>query len=179
MQRKSFALAAALLLGFAGAAHAQQGDVEFGLDAGLIVSINDGTDNLTSVCIPCQRFRVGFFVSDQISFEPSLALNILSGGGETLTTFVGGPAILYHFTSDPSRARVFLGAGADIAVLDLGSATVSQFGIQGSLGVKAPAGNQLAVRLEGIVGYSFENSGDGVPSSVDLGALIGLSFFTN
>ena len=153
---------------------AQQGAVEFGLDAGLIVSINDGTDNLTAVCIPCQRLRIGFFVSDAVSFEPDVALNVLSGGGETLTTFSGGVSLLFHFTPDPDRARVFFRGGAGIDLIDLGG-SASQFNVSGGIGVKTPA-SPLGVRLEGIAGYGFEN--DDFVSSFNLGALIGFSFFT-
>jgi len=163
-----------LMATVAGGVLAQQGDVELGIDSGVTVSIVSDSDNFTTICLPCQRFRVGFFMSDAVSLEPAITLNVLSGGGETLTHFTGGASLLYHFRSDPHRTRVFLRGGAQFTLVDVGGASVNQFAAGGGFGVKVPAGGG-AVRLEGIGLYNFEN--DDFQSSFDLGALIGFSFF--
>ncbi len=176
MTRRLTLAAGMLLLVPGGAAFAQQGAVEFGVDAGYELSIVDNSDNVSSVGIPLQNLRIGFFVSDAVSIEPSVALAILSSGGTTLTTFSGAASLLYHLSQDPAQSRMYLRGGAGIAVIDLGSNSVNQMGVSGGIGVKAPAG-PLAIRIEGHGGYSFEN--DDLASSIDLGVLFGISFFTN
>ena len=181
MTRRLTLAAGMLLLVPGGAAFAQQGAVEFGVDAGYELSIVDNSDNVSSVGIPLQNLRIGFFVSDAVSIEPSVSscassVAILSSGGTTLTTFSGAASLLYHLSQDPAQSRMYLRGGAGIAVIDLGSNSVNQMGVSGGIGVKAPAG-PLAIRIEGHGGYSFEN--DDLASSIDLGVLFGISFFTN
>jgi hypothetical protein len=158
------------------AAEAQQGSVEFGIDAGVVASINDNVDNLTSICVPCQRLRIGFFVSDAISFEPAVALNVVTGGGETLTTFSGTASLLYHFTTDPDASRAYFRVGGGVDVVDFGGGSLTQAGVGGGIGIKGPAGG-IAIRAEAIAGYNFET--DDLVSSIDLGVLLGISFFTD
>jgi hypothetical protein len=71
---------------------------------------------------------------------------------------------------------VYFRAGGGIAVVDFGGGSLSQGAVNGGIGVKAPAG-ALAVRFEGIVGYNFET--DDLVSSLDIGGLLGISFFTD
>ncbi len=176
MRLSSALLALLPLIGGPVATSAQAGAVELGIDSGVIVHLNDGVDNLTSICLPCQRFRVGIFASDWFQFEPSVALSVLSSGGETITAFDGRVSFVFHFSSDPLGTRPFLRVGGTIAVVDLGEGSSAQFGVGGGLGLKAPIGERLAVRLEGVSEYGFES--DDVVASLGLGGLLGISFFT-
>ncbi len=175
--RVSIALAVWLpIIGGPAAMSAQAGAVELGIDSGVTVHLSDGADDQTSVCLPCQRFRVGIFASDWFQLEPSVALNVLSRGGETIMAFDGGMSFVLHTSGDPRGPRPFLRVGGTIAVVDLGEGSFAQFGVGGGLGIKAPIGERLAVRLEGVSEYGFES--DDVVASFGLGGLIGISFFT-
>ena len=47
--------------------------IELGIDGALSYESSDNVKT-TSITLPVTKFRVGFFVSDAVSFEPSLAL---------------------------------------------------------------------------------------------------------
>ena len=173
--RRSFVTGVTLALTLSVPSAAQEGRVELGMDAGLIVSINSDVDNTTSVSVPLQRLRVGFFLSDAISLEPTLALNILSGGGETATTIEAGGSILYHLRTDPTESRLYVRGGAGLSYADIGDFSASQFGISGGVGIKT-AGDPISLRFEGVIGYNFEN--DDFVSSVPIGVLAGVSVIT-
>ncbi len=179
MRKLAFLL---LLLAFPlNQAFGQGRPIELGLDAGFQVSLTDAVgeferDNITVVQVPIQRFRVGFFVSDAVSIEPSVGLTYLSVSDQSLTELGAGLAFVYHFTSDASRPRVYLGAGGTLDLIDFGDASDTQFGAGALFGVKLPAGNQFAVRLEAQYVRAFE-SDDRLGAS-NIGAFVGFSFFT-
>jgi hypothetical protein len=179
MRYLSLVLAAMLFV--ANQAFGQGRPIELGLDAGFQVSLTDAvdgfeTDNVTAIQFPAQRFRIGFFVSDAVSIEPSVGFTYLSVSGESLTELGAGLAFVYHFTSDVSRPRVYLGAGGSLDLIDIGDASDAQFGAGALFGVKLPAGDQFAVRLEAQYVRAFE-SDDRLGSNI-IGALVGFSFFT-
>ena len=153
---------------------AQDGGVELGIDAGFTISIPDEGDNLTSLSVPLQRLRAGFFLSDAMALEPAIAFNVLSGGGSTLTTISASASLLYHLSTDPTASRIYVRGGAGIVYIDA-DGSASQFGIEGGLGVKT-AGEPIFLRFEGVFGYNFEN--DDFQSSIDIGALAGISVVT-
>lgn len=167
-----------LLLGLPAALHAQDGrPIELGLDAGVSVMIPDGGgDNVTSAGIPASRFRVGFFVSDIVALEPTLGFALVSSGGETVTAAEFIFAGLFHFTADPSRPRAYFRAGGGLSFVDVFDENDTQFGALGGIGVKLPAGDQFAVRIEGNFGRTFASSDRTAASTIQI--LVGFSFFT-
>lgn len=148
---------------------------EIGIDGALVFGLDD--PNTTTLSVPVQRIRVGFFLSPTISLEPSFGLTTISGGGDRITTYSIGTGLLWHFA--PSRAAnqlylrpfvdfngaSFSGAGSDNSVT---------FGA--GFGIKHPIRDRFNTRLEGLFGHTGEHSG--MPSSNELGVLFGFSVYT-
>jgi hypothetical protein len=151
---------------------AQANPVELGIDAAIAVALED--PRVTIVGIPVQQFRVGFFTSPTLSWEPTLSLTHISGGGLELTTISLGLGVLFHLSPDRTRSQVYLRPfGGFTSVSNGASETDPNLGF--GLGFKAPFANQrLATRLEAFVEHSFADP-EGITS---VGALFGLSFFT-
>lgn len=148
---------------------------EIGVDGALIFGLDD--PNTTTLSVPIQQIRVGFFLSPTISLEPTFGLTTISGGGDRITTYTIGTGLLWHF--EPSRAAnqyylrpfvnfngsSFSGAGSDNSVT---------FGA--GFGLKHPIRDRFNTRLEALFGHTGEHSG--LPSSNDIGVLFGLSVYT-
>jgi hypothetical protein len=153
-------------------ARAQANPVELGVDAAIAVALED--PRVTIIGIPIQQFRVGFFTSPTLSWEPSLALNHISGGGFDFTTISLSLGVLFHLSPDRTRSQVYLRPFAGFTSVSNGvSETDPDLGF--GLGFKAPFANRrLATRLEAFVEHTFADP-EGITS---IGALFGLSFFT-
>ena len=179
--RFGLALFAAAAIGLPSQLDAQSGSVEIGFDTGLSLTMPSDTDfrdydNVTSIDVPRQSIRVGFFVSDQLSIEPAVGFSWLDAGGESLTQLALAGRVLYHFSPDPTRPRFYLGGGAGLNLIDLAEQQETQFGVGGGLGVKLPVADRMAIRLEGSFGRYFET--DLLPATSVIGAVVGFSFFT-
>jgi len=99
MRKLIFAAAAAAIV--SAGAHAQGSaprPLELGIDAGVTIGLGD--DAFTTISIPAQAFRVGFPISPRTSLEPKLAVNIITGNGDTFTTYRAELGLLYHLGSD-------------------------------------------------------------------------------
>jgi hypothetical protein len=165
-----------------GLASAQnRGSVELGVDGRIGVSIIDAQDsffepdNLTTVAIPNQSLRVGAFVSNTVQVGPSLSLVVLSQGGESLLALDLGLDVTYNFRSDRSGPIPFLQGGVAFSTLSNGGSH-TQFRLGGSGGIKLPAGDQFAVRLEAGVNRAFET--DDMFGMWNIFGGFGFSFFT-
>ena len=154
---------------------AQQRPVELGMDGGVQVSLTGGTSPL--VQIPTGLFRVGFFANDLVSVEPSVALTMLTGSGETAQLLQGRLGVLVHFASDPTKSRGFVEPLVGIIRRAGPSKTQTQFSAGGGIGVKIPAGKDFAARLEAVFTHGFSSNSFSGGNAV--GALIGFSFFTH
>lgn len=181
--RRALAFAALSLVALSASASAQRGRTvtmtpanpspEIGVDAGITFGLD--SPNTTSIDIPAQRIRIGFFMSPQLSIEPSLGLTSLSGGGERFTAYSIGLGALYHF--QPSRmmnqfyARPFIDFNG-VSVSGAGSESGFTFG--GGVGVKVPMRDRIAGRLEA----NFARTSMDAGSSNAIGLLAGLSFYT-
>lgn len=154
---------------------AQTRPVELGFDGGLNVSFNGSTT--TSFSVPFQSVRVGFFVADAVSVEPTVSLNYLKIEGlDAIATIGFSFAALYHFTPDRSKPQPYFRPQAGLMFVTAGGESASQFHAGGGIGVKVPVTTQLAVRLEAGFQHSFEN--DDFPRASTITAAVGLSFFT-
>jgi hypothetical protein len=178
MMKKLLVVAAGLAL-VAPAAWAQRssqhgsGPVELGIDAGLTFGI--GSSSGTVFSLPTQVFRLGYFLSDKLEFEPRFSINSISGGGNTVSTYDLEAGLL--LIPDGDRVgkglylRPFVGV-AGISVSGGGSANSGNVGV--GVGLKLPfADRRLATRLEGNYQHGFGSGG-----SNTIGLLAGLSFFT-
>ena len=182
--RFGLALFAAAAIGLPSQLDAQSGSVEIGFDTGLTLTMPSDTDfldydNQTSIDVPQQSIRVGFFVSDQLSIEPAVGFSYIDdflGFGESLTQLALEGRVLYHFSPDPTRPRFYLGGGAGFTLIDVADDQETQFGVGGGLGVKLPIADRMAIRLEGSFSRYFET--DQLPATSVIGVVVGFSFFT-
>ena len=156
--------------------------IELGVDAAI--STDDVTD-ATTIQVPLQRLRVGFFVSPRLSVEPALAFIRASGDGGSATSFTGDVGLLAHLAGVPTgRARTpslfvrpFVGltrASFDFDDDTDGSTTRANAGV--GLGVKLPVADRLAWRLEGVYTRAFKS--DEFPAANAFALNVGLSFHT-
>ncbi len=120
--------------------------VEIGIDAGLQLDVQSGSDNLTRVNIPTGSARIGF-PSEQVSFETLLSLDIISSDG-TLTLLGLTPGLNFPVGSGGTYVR---GEGAMLLVSGGGN-TETEFGAGAAFGVKKPLDDgPISFRFE--VGY--------------------------
>ena len=171
------ALTAAALAAAAPAALAQGGAPlprEFGLDAAA--SIGFGDLEGTSVVLPAQNFRVGFFRSPQTSIEPYGSLSFFSVDDVDVTQITFGTGLLYHFNPDRTVRQMYVRPFAEVDFVSGEGDSEAQFGIGAGLGMKVPWQERFAWRFEGNLGYAIET--DNRFGGVTLGLLAGLSFFT-
>lgn len=163
---------------------AQEGAVELGIDADIGYNIIFDGDNLFQVSLPfgggggdipraLHGFRAGFFLSDVLSLEPSLAFGFLDGSGSSLVRFGIATTILHHFSADPTASRFFVGAGPGFNVLkDIGH----QFNGTALVGVKVPLVERLAFRTSVGGAYFFGN--EDYRKRLGIFGTLGFSFFT-
>lgn len=166
----------ALVATSAGAQTTQSANpVELGIDA-VIASTVGSSPNVTQVSIPDAEFRVGFFVSNDLSIEPRVGVSSISGGGSTFTSYNGELGLLYHFVSgERPGTGVYVRPFAGFAGTS-GGGNDTQAHIGVGLGTKIPFADRLATRLELNYGHAF-STGNGTGGNL-IGASVGLSFFT-
>jgi hypothetical protein len=158
-----------------------QRPIELGIDAG--VSIGLGDNSVTVINIPAQAFRVGFFFNDNMSLEPKLSLNTITGSGDTFTSYLFELGLLYHFYREGYPRRVYPPPGlrsafyirpfAGIVGTSGGGDSETDAVLGGGIGMQVPLVSRLASRFEANFAHRF-----GDASSNQIGLLAGLSFFT-
>ena len=156
---------------------------EFGVDLGI--AYNKTGSGCSVDCGSVQigtpvDVRFGFVSSGPLSFEPRFTLGYISGGGDHLLTFSPDLNVLFRMGSSTARQGMYLtgGVGIDIASASIGgtSSSATQLSFNGGVGTRVPYGS-AAWRLEAFFRYNLENSGKGIPSSIDIGARIGVSLW--
>ena len=151
---------------------AQANPIELGIDAALAIGLDD--PRVTSLVIPIQRFRVGFFTSPTLSWEPWLALSYFSveDGGDFSTANLG-LGVLFHLTPDRTRTQTYLRPFAGFTRVSAGEGdTDAQLGF--GVGWKFPFANRrLATRIEPFLQHVFSEP----EGTTSVGLLFGLSFF--
>jgi len=161
--------------------------IELGLDAALI---HESSDNfsVTQIALPVSRFRVGFFLSDAVAFEPSVAVQYTrvkvddsgTGNDETSsgTAYDVDFGLLYHFSTSRAETQTFIRpfVGIHGASGDVGHTSQAVFG--GALGFKNPLTSRLAARFEVGAAHRTEDEPN-FPSTNVLFFSLGLSFFTH
>lgn len=169
-------IAAATALVLPLSATAQQRPIELGIDAfRLDLDFNGST--VTTITVPAQSFRAGFFVSDNVSMEPRLSVNFLTVDQFSTTTLDLGFGVPIHFSPDErTRSRGFVRPVASWRFVDIDGTSASQAALGVGIGVKIPLLTQIAIRLEAILTHGFEN--DDFASTNEIGASFGFSFFT-
>lgn len=151
---------------------------ELGIDAGAVIGLGDQSS--VSIDVPAARARMGFFMTNAArwSLEPAVGLNYIKVEGADAALFYNLEAgALFHFRpggdlAGATRAtaaylRPFLGV-----VGVTGDDGDSEVSAGAGLGIKIPWRAGLAWRLEGNLGYGFDNE------AFRLGAFAGISVFT-
>jgi hypothetical protein len=166
--------------------------IELGVDAALAYESSDPVDGV-SLNVPVPRLRVGFFLSDALSFEPSLSFNYsratfhndITGDDNTFssTGYELDFGLLYHFSTDRTQKQDYIRPLIGLNGFSSGNDgdendnSASQVVFGAGLGVKIPATSRLATRLEAGFSHRAEDE-PRLPSSNRLYASVGLSFFT-
>jgi hypothetical protein len=154
-----------------------QTPVEIGVDGGLSTTLD--SPRLTSLSIPLQRIRIGFFTSPRVSIEPYGALNYGSLEGISFTDFNFGTGLLYHFGAARSApqpyVRPFLELEHNSSSSDRETRGTTAFALGGGIGVKVPIANRFAWRFEAALAHTFE--ADDIRASTSLSGIFGLSVF--
>ena len=151
--------------------------IEFGVDAGLGRTwVNQPRGNPTfsvwELDVPVQAIRVAFPLDDQFAIEPTLSLVTAGGDFGRATLLTLDAALLYELSTDRSRPQWFLRPFIGVHH-DTPEATGITLG--GGAGVKIPATDRIAARLE--ARYRYTSLGNG-GSSNTLGLLAGVSVYT-
>src|SRR6476620_11060983 len=105
MRRVVLAATAILAIALPSAAQAQN-PIEIGIDGGI--GTNFDSPRSTSLSIPLQQLRVGFFTSPRVSIEPFGALNYGRIEGSTFTNVNFGVGGLYHFGAARSAPQPYV-----------------------------------------------------------------------
>ena len=124
--------------------------------------------------------RWGFVSTGQLSFEPRFTLNYTSGFGGHDLSFNPDVNVLYRMKRSTTRRGMYLTGGLGLAISNSStggpSTSATQFSLNGGVGKRIPMESN-AWRVEGFLRYNFENSGKGIPSRLDIGARLGMSFW--
>jgi hypothetical protein len=166
--------------------------MEYGIDGGAQFDLS--TPKITTISIPVQSFRVGFYINDKISLEPMVSITSVTVGGSSVKTTVGGVTtttaipsststdyagvlgLLWHFHSDPIGAGPYLRPFAGFQGDHSGGVSDTRAIAGGGVGIKLPFGNHMAGRFEANYTHLFAANGGGTNNAIGVDA--GLSFFT-
>jgi hypothetical protein len=168
--RRVLSLAALSILALSASASAQRSmanpSPEIGFDAALTIGLGDADG--TSIDIPAQHVRMGFFVSPALSIEPTFGLTHQS---DAFTAYQLGVGALYHFSPSRTQSQFYVRPFISIDGVSIsggGSDSQARFGVGG--GMKIPLRDRISSRFEA----NFQHT-DGADA---IGFLAGLSFYT-
>lgn len=182
MQIRSWAALAALALTPALAQAQSSHPIEFGVDAG--VSFTTGDPKVTTISVPLQSLRVGFYLSERVAIEPALAFNYAKSGDFSFSTLSPELGLLYDLTESRREpqffVRPFAGVIRTAADDGTGSESVTVSHVGAGVGVKVPFGSveRFAWRIEALYDHSFANTDKAIEAENAFGLKLGLSFFT-
>ena len=124
--------------------------------------------------------RWGFMANGPLSFEPRFSFNYISGFGDHALSFNPDVNVLYRMSKSTARKGLYLTGGLGLNILSGSSGGVStsstQLSLNGGVGKRIPMESN-AWRLEGFLRYNLANTSKGIPSSFQLGARVGMSFW--
>lgn len=157
------------------AQRASTNPIELGADAAFS-RVSSRGDSYTRFAIPLEFFRVGFFVSDRVSIEPSMRLMWAKGeGGDGTTSYDINTGLLIHTRKVRSAPQLFLKPLVGFTGYNSEeSRSQPYFGLGG--GLKVHGTNRMAFRT-GLEYQRALRSGP-LPEQDRINLLIGLSYFT-
>lgn len=148
--------------------------VELGIDAGASFGLDD--PHVTTISIPGQHVRAGFFFGRQLEFEPSFGLDYIHASGVSQTRYEALVGLLYHFTPSRRTSQFYVRPFVGFLGTNIDGSNQTQAALGGGIGVKIPMYPRLSSRFEANYTHTF-SSGDADASNA-IGLLAGLSFFT-
>ncbi|HVF39022.1 MAG TPA: outer membrane beta-barrel protein [Gemmatimonadaceae bacterium] len=169
MTKRLTAVLAALVFSASAAASQTPRPLELGVDAAVTVGLGDNAE--TVVDLPAQAVRVGFPMTSTISLEPKLGLTLISGDGDTFTSYRAELGLLYHLNT--MRSGTYIRPFVGLTGFSSGDDDVTHGLIGAGVGIKVPLRDRFGSRFEANFAHAF---GDG--SFNQIGLLAGLSFFT-
>ena len=177
MRRIAFIGIAVLTLSSAAAAQAQK-PIELGVDGSLAFGLD--SPRITTLSVPVQQLRVGFFVTPTVSIEPTGSLDYVHSGNNSGSVLNLGVGALFHLnaaqTEPQPYVRPFLSVYRNSYDTPVGDESNTALALGAGVGVKIPFATRLAWRLEGAYAHRFK--GGSIDSFDNLQLLFGLSYFT-
>jgi opacity protein-like surface antigen len=171
----------AMLISLAAAAHAQRRAAaggakhEFGVDVGAGYLKPDGVDGGIFILTPL-NVRVGMVKPGKTMWEPRLSLAFSTVGGATTYTFEPGVNVLIANRPGGHRNGMYFTGGAGLHLEDDGANSGTAFALNGGVGWRKPYGS-AAWRYELGLQYTSENTTLGLPSTITIGARLGISLW--
>ena len=133
--------------------------------------------------------RWGFMANGKLSFEPRFALNYVSGLGSPDHDLSFNPDlnVIYRMGKSSARRGMYLTGGLGFSIDNFStttggrtptttSTTATQLSLNAGVGKRIPMESN-AWRVEGFLRYNFANTGKGLPTRLDIGARLGMSFW--
>lgn len=162
----------------------QMRPLELGVDGGVVYTdpAGEGRDNrVWDLALPVQNLRLGVFLTDRISVEPSISLARLDLRDDEDLTQVGAAGnLLYHLDTPGIRPRFFgqVGGGMEyVRVSDGGFRESDTQWLAGAgLGMRLPVADRIALRTSAVYWRAFES--DLAPDANQVRGQLGISFFT-
>ena len=157
--------------------------VELGMDAALSFGMGApaGSSNVTLFQAPVPSIRAGFYLSPELSIEPSLGLQYASANGGSSTDYMLGLGALYHFSTNRAENQFYVRPFVNFQSSSLSgggtstSATGTQFGA--GVGIKMPMADRFATRFEANIAHNSNHNFDN--SDNRIGILAGISYYTH
>lgn len=147
--------------------------LELGVDATADIGLGD--NSFTVVNIPSGSIRVGFPMTPRVSIEPRASLSVVSGDGDTFTTYALQVGLLYHMDDNKmQREGVYVRPAIGLSGANGGGTSHNTFFGGAGIGYKKPILAQLGSRFEAAFFHNFNN---GSANEIELSA--GLSWFTH
>ena len=174
MNRSTIALVAMLIA--PATLSAQQGTtVEIGSGVGAAILTNGGT--LTNIGIPGggvvgqAPLYATIFFGKGIMVQQEVSFNILSGGGETITTLGGVLGFGYAF-SGPATNSPYVSANAAIQYANTSFGSDSEFGAGARVGYRVLVNEGFAVGFEGGYRRWFDSDLGEITIAIRLGGIV-------
>lgn len=177
-------LAAALLAATAvaapslGAQAATPQPIELGLDGGITFGLE--SPSTTTIELPGQRLRVGFFMRPNLSIEPAAGLTYIKSDDVSTLQLNADVGALYHFAASDAGRRFYVRPFVGLSHVSVGAedddAATTQFQLGAGVGLKIPLTDRFRSRWEASLVHGLDS--DEVSGGTAIRLTVGLSFFT-
>jgi hypothetical protein len=148
---------------------------EFGVDVGVGYVKPSGVSGGIVIGTPID-VRVGLMSTGKMMWEPRFTLGFSSVGGSSTYDFEPGVNVLFANTPGGHRRGMYFTGGAGLLLADNGATNGTAFSLNGGVGWRKPYGSG-AWRYELGFKWQSESTDLGLPSTITIGARIGLSLW--